>query len=127
MSAGSPSATVTRVVRGELCAGCGLCASLSDGAITIESTPPGYNRPVLHGPVSASAEHAIANACPGAVVEPWVGSAVHPYWGPWRRVMTGASTDPAIRFEASSGGAISALLAHALRTGLVDRVLQIAA
>jgi coenzyme F420 hydrogenase subunit beta len=40
--------------------------------------------------------------------------------------MTGHATDEAVRFEGSSGGAISGLLIHALSTGLVDRVLHIA-
>lgn len=93
----------------------------------MSSLEPGYNRPVAIGPVSADEERAIATGCPGAVVEPWSGAArVDPTWGPYRRVMTGAATDPVTRFEGSSGGVISALLIHALRSGLVDRVVQIA-
>jgi coenzyme F420 hydrogenase subunit beta len=41
--------------------------------------------------------------------------------------MTGAATDPAVRFEGSSGGAISALLIHALQASLVDRVVHVGA
>lgn len=121
------SPTVTRVLKGELCAGCGLCAALAPEAIRMESAPPGYARPIQFGGVTPEAERAIADCCPGAVVEPWGGAPnVHPSWGPWRRVMTGAATDAEVRFEGSSGGAISALLVHALESGLVDRVLHIA-
>lgn len=119
------SPTVQRVLRGELCTGCGLCASASKG-IEMTSVPPGYNRPRAVGPVTAAEEQVIAESCPGAVVEPWAAGA-HPYWGPCRSVMTGAATDAETRFEGSSGGAISALLMHALRSGFVDRVLQVAA
>ena len=120
------SPTVQRVLRGELCTGCGLCASLSAG-IEMASLAPGYNRPVAAGPVSRVEEETIAATCPGAVVEPWTGSGrTHKYWGPYRQIMTGAATDPETRFEGSSGGAISALLIHALRSGLVDRVVQVA-
>lgn len=128
MTDANPSSpTVQRVLRGELCTGCGLCASVSAG-IVMASPPPGYNRPRVVGPVTSQDERVIAAACPGAVVEPWSKSGdQHPYWGPHRGVMTGASTDPAIRFEGSSGGAISGLLIHALRTGFVDRVVQIGA
>ncbi len=120
------SPTIQRVLRGELCTGCGLCAAISPG-IEMASLAPGYNRPVASGPVSVAEEKVIATACPGAVVEPWVGAEpVDPYWGPYRQVMTGAATDPSIRFEGSSGGAISGLLIHALRSGLIDRVVQIA-
>ena len=122
------SPTVRRVLAGELCTGCGLCAGVSGGAIRMESTPPGYNRPVVKGPVSREAEQAIADACPGAVVEPWQDAPqIHPYWGPLRQVMTGAAVNETTRFEGSSGGAISGLLIHALETGLVDRVVHIAA
>jgi coenzyme F420 hydrogenase subunit beta len=122
------SPTVRRVLRGELCSGCGLCAGVSAGALRMESTPPGYNRPVQVGAVSPAAERKIAEACPGAVVAAWPREGhVHPYWGPLRRVLTGYSTDEAVRFEGSSGGAISQLLIHALTTGMVDRVLHIAA
>src|SRR5688572_1332533 len=122
------SPTVRRVLAGELCTGCGLCAGVSGGSIRMESTPPGYNRPVVRGPVSREAEQAIAGACPGAVVAPWDGAPeIHPYWGPLRQVTTGAATNDVTRFEGSSGGAISALLIHALETGLVDRVIQTAA
>lgn len=124
----SGSPTVSRVLRGELCTGCGLCASVAGEAITMVSEAPGYNRPQVRGTVSAAAEATIAAACPGAVVEPWTGGAkVDPYWGPWTRIMTGAATDSRTNFEASSGGAISALLVQALDSGLVDRVLHVTA
>jgi len=120
------SPTVSRVLRGELCTGCGLCAAVAGDAIEMRSDPPGYNRPVVRGPVTAEAERVIAATCPGAVVAPWSGAPnIHPHWGPWRRVLTGAATDEATRFEGSSGGALSALLIHALASGLVDRVLHV--
>jgi coenzyme F420 hydrogenase subunit beta len=100
---------------------------VSDGALVMQSTPPGYNRPVVQGPVSAAAEKVIADACPGAVVEPWAADPhTHPYWGPLRQVLTGYATDETTRFEGSSGGAISALAIHALSSGLVDRVMHVA-
>jgi coenzyme F420 hydrogenase subunit beta len=78
--------------------------------------------------VTADEEKVIAASCPGAVVEPWSREGgQHPYWGPYRSVMTGAATDAETRFEGSSGGAISGLLIHALKTGLIDRVMQVAA
>lgn len=122
------SPTVARVLKGELCTGCGLCAAVAPGAIEMRSLEPGYARPVWVGAVTPEAEAQIANACPGAVVEPWRSTPnVHPAWGPWIRSMTGAATDEAVRFEGSSGGAISALLIHALESGLVDRVLHVSA
>jgi coenzyme F420 hydrogenase subunit beta len=115
------------VIRGELCTGCGLCAGVAPEGLRMASTPPGYNRPTPQGPVSAAAEAVIAEACPGAVVAPWPQAGdVHPYWGPLRQVTAGHAVDPEVRFEGSSGGAISALLIHALTSGLVDRVMHVA-
>ncbi|MFZ5720254.1 MAG: Coenzyme F420 hydrogenase/dehydrogenase, beta subunit C-terminal domain [Pseudomonadota bacterium] len=126
MRADSP--TVRRVLRGELCTGCGLCAGVSGGAIQMRASPPGYNRPEVVGPVSAESEKVIADACPGSVVAPWGGAPeIDPYWGPYRQVLTGAALDDEVRYQGSSGGVISALLIHALESGVVDRVVQISA
>ena len=124
---GSP--TVDRVLRGELCSGCGLCAGVSGGALEMTTFAPGYARPRAVAPVSPAAERAIAAACPGARVADWRSDAPHRHvsWGPWRQCLTGFATDPGVRHQASSGGALSALLIHALATGLVDRVLHIEA
>lgn len=124
------SPTVTRVLRGELCAGCGLCAALAPQAITMATPAPGFNRPVLRGAVPPEVEKVIAHTCPGVVVAPWDqdrSNNIHPYWGPWRQVATGYATDAKVRYEGSSGGALSALAIHALETGLVDRVIHVAA
>lgn len=118
------SQTVDRVLRGQLCTGCGLCASVSDGAIAMDHKS-GHNRPVQSAPVSEAVETLIANACPGAVVEPWpTARVVSPYWGPADFIGVGYAQDPETRFRGSSGGVITALAAFALRSGLVDRVLH---
>ena len=69
------SPTLKRVLRGDLCSGCGLCAGVSGGAITMGESPKGYNRPFQHAPISAEAERAIARGCPGSAVAPWNGGA----------------------------------------------------
>lgn len=118
------SKTVDQVLRGQLCTGCGLCASVSDGAITMEDSS-GYNRPVQGAPISEVAETIIANACPGVVVEPWPQAETSsPYWGPANAIGVGYAIDPDTRFRGSSGGVITAVAAFALRSGLVDRVLH---
>lgn len=127
----SRSPTVARVLAGELCTGCGLCASVAGGAIRMETQAPGYSRPVVEGPVSDAAERTIAEACPGSKVAPWSdhdpAAVVDPYWGPIITCATGHATDAEIRHKGASGGAITALAVHALESGLVDRVVQITA
>jgi coenzyme F420 hydrogenase subunit beta len=122
------SPTVSRVLKGSLCSGCGLCASLSDGAIRMDDASSGFLRPRQVGALNRNAEAVIADACPGAVVAPWPEAPhSHPVWGPWRKIATGHATDEQVRFKGSSGGAVSALLIHALRSGQVDRVVHVAA
>jgi coenzyme F420 hydrogenase subunit beta len=94
----------------------------------MESVAPGFARPRLDDPIPLEAQRKIAATCPGMVVAGWrTDVRAHPYWGPFRSVSTGHATDPTLRFRASSGGALSALLVHALETGLIDRVIQITA
>lgn len=124
----SGSPTLERVLRGELCSGCGMCASIGGDAIEMRRVPPGYNRPHQIAPIAAAAEMAIAASCPGAVASPWPDTPPpDPYWGSALSVMTGYATDASVRFSASSGGALSALLIAALESGMVDAVLHVSA
>lgn len=122
------SPTLERVLAGQLCTGCGLCAGVSPNSVRMETVAPGFGRPRQTAAVSLEDERKIASACPGSVVAPW-GKAPHRHvsWGPWRQIFTGHACDEELRFAGSSGGALSALLIHALRTGRVDRVLHITA
>jgi coenzyme F420 hydrogenase subunit beta len=125
--AGSP--TLARVLAGDLCAGCGLCAGVSGGAIAMAMSPAGFARPEILGPVASDVEARIAASCPGAVVAPWQGKAteaiIHPYWGPTIACTTGHATDDAVRHLGSSGGMLSALAIHALETGQVDAIVHV--
>lgn len=122
------SPTVQRVIAGDLCSGCGLCAGLSNGSFSLQEVAPGFLRPPPDARVPAAAEPAIARACPGSRVAPWrAGPGVDPYWGPVASCQTGFATDPAVRFEGSSGGLLTALALTALDAGLVDGVVHTAA
>lgn len=128
MSALAVSPTVQRVLQGELCSGCGLCAGVSDGAIEMTVTAPGYARPRQVGAIAAQAEAKIADGCPGSRIEPWQSDGpCHEYWGPYRQVMTGHATDAVVRHQASSGGVLTALAVQALDEGMVDAVIHIGA
>ena len=123
-----PSPTLQRVAAGQLCTGCGLCASLSEGAIGMASLPPGYSRPVQRAALSSDCERIIAATCPGVQVAAWPAAPiVHPSWGPIVSLETGFADDPDVRFKGSSGGAVTALALFALESGLVDRVVHVGA
>lgn len=126
MIASSP--TLARVVEGQLCSGCGLCAGISGGAITMRMAAPGYARPHQFAPIDARTEATIAAACPGSTVAPWAdGPNRHPFWAPARITATGHATDAEVRHSGASGAALSGLLIHALDSGMVDRVLHVEA
>ena len=120
-----PSPTLARVDRGQLCTGCGLCASVAPHAIELITVAPGFTRPRQKGDVSPTQEAAIAAACPAVVIDNRPAAPnLDPLWGPSFFTGTGHVTDDALRHQASSGGVISGLLVHALATGLVDRVVE---
>lgn len=122
------SATVDRVLKGELCTGCGLCAGVAGSGIAMTTVAPGYTRPIGQGATSPAAERAIAAACPGAKVAEWQDAPQsHPFWGPAYRVLTGYATDDAVRHAGSSGAALTMLAIHALRAGRVEGVLHVMA
>ena len=123
MSAGS--AAIATALKGDLCAGCGLCAALAPEAVRM-TRRDGWLRPEVSAPVPAAAEAEIAAACPALGIEQTVpeGAQDHTLWGPIIGLRAGHAVDPALRRQASSGGGLSALLVHLLETGAVDFVLQ---
>ncbi len=122
--AATPSPALTRVARGDLCAGCGACAGLAPGKIAMAEASPGYLRPVQKAQLTAPEEAGIAAACPGLGQTVEAGARKDDVlWGPYLDMRTGHATDPALRHAASSGGALSAVLAHLLATGMVDAVV----
>ena len=125
----SQSPALSRVMQGELCAGCGLCAGMAPDKIALRLTPEGFARPYPLGPALAPEEEStVARACPGSEIAPWPDSSaatnVHPMWGPIARSLEGHANDPAVRFVGSSGGILSALAIHALTSGAVDAVVH---
>lgn len=116
-----------QILEGSLCTGCGLCASIlgpQRAGMALDSS--GYMRPVLLQAPSRDEDRLIAAVCPGAGLvldtpEP------HPLWGTVRSIQRGFARDADLRFRASSGGAISAIVSDLLRSGQCDYVLHVGA
>ena len=123
------SPALRKVERGKLCAGCGLCAGISDNAIAMGVEAPGYARPEQVAGISEKVERAIERACPGIDVYSWdrmtEATASDVSWGPYIECLTGNATEAETRHAGSSGGMISALAMHALESGLAQQVLHI--
>ncbi len=127
-SSAPDSPALARVASGDLCAGCGACAALAPGRVTMQAVAPGYLRPQQSAPLDPTQEAAIAATCPGLGQTVSAAGRANPVlWGPYTQMMTGWATDPAIRFAGSSGGALSMILVHLLDSGMVDAVVQTAA
>ena len=48
-------------------------------------------------------------------------------WGPYHRVCLGHAADPDVRFQAASGGILTALAAYLVESGKVSFILQVRA
>ncbi|MBY6066575.1 Coenzyme F420 hydrogenase/dehydrogenase, beta subunit C-terminal domain [Leisingera aquaemixtae] len=118
--------SVKEVVEAGLCIGCGLCEALAPECWKMAYTPQGRLRPSRIGPGS---DAAILKACPGAVARPNgetapLGDAV---WGGYHRMQEAWAGDPDTRFRAATGGVLTALAAHLLRSGEARFILHCAA
>jgi len=127
-------ASLQSIVADGLCMGCGLCQSIAGiDRVRLEMHGERGERPVVLAPLDAATLGAINTACPGihcAGVDPTTTSpevAIDPLWGPTIWMATGHATDEAVRFHASSGGALSALGKFLLDSGEVEFILHVAA
>jgi coenzyme F420 hydrogenase subunit beta len=130
--------TLETIVANGLCIGCGLCQSLAGPEnVRLAMNAEGGERPVVVGVVDEPTLRLINAVCPGLTCRGYVHETsveadrpppeLHPIWGPTRFMGTGHAGDPAVRFHASSGGALSALGLYMLESGAVDFILHVAA
>ena len=109
-----------------LCAGCGLCAGVSAGAVEMERDNEGFLRPQQRKELEARIESKISVSCPGlTVTRDQTGSHYHPIWGSYESVKLGWSTNDVLRHHGSSGAALSAISHHLIESGQVSFVLTI--
>lgn len=112
-----------QVVERQLCAGCGVCAALNPGSITMVDDLDQGRRPLIRAEVRT--EELVA-VCPGAGlrVDPSAPDTKAAGWGPVLKVWEGYASDAEIRFAGSSGGVATALGAWALENGEYTGVLH---
>lgn len=120
---------IEQTVASGLCLGCGLCATdIGEGKVSMKLQTNGFLRPMVSEPLSAAAEARFKRSCPARrmALTPDTEAQVHPIWGPLVGVRTGWSGDPEVRHHGSSGGGISSVILHLLKTGQIDFAAQIA-
>lgn len=124
------------IVSGGFCIGCGLCAAVAPKAgIEMRLSPERNLRPEPARPLDQMELDKVLKTCPGVTLrgpftaddpesDPMV--PMDPVWGAARRVARGHATDAETRFRASTGGIMTAINRHLLRTREVAFVLQVA-
>ncbi len=121
--------SIQDVAERQLCSGCGACAYMQPTEVRMVDDLAQGRRPVVAA--GAGTQEALA-ACPGAeLVHDYDKAAVlpelHKGWGPVLEIWEGWASDQDVRFEASSGGAATALALFGLEHDGAGGVLHIAA
>ncbi len=119
--------TVAEVVRSDLCIGCGLCESLTEGRVVMAMTDEGSLRPTPLDGFTAAEEQAVLAACPGVVATSRDDGAPNHdlVWGAYRSIAMAWASADIVRHRSSTGGVLTALGQHVLRTGRVAFVLHV--
>lgn len=124
---------IAEIVEGGLCMGCGLCRSIAADRIALQMTPEGRLRPVQSDTIDADTLQQINAVCPGVRVigadpdQVQPGTPTDLVWGPAARLVVGYAGDPQIRFQASTGGVLTALSVFLLESKRVNFILHVAA
>ncbi len=120
------------IVKGGLCIGCGLCASLAGPArVEMRWTEAGRLRPVVKAALDTATLDLIDATCPGlgtdgmAAAMAGPGAEFDPVFGYAQAGWIGWAKDPEIRFRAATGGALTALAVHLLETRAVEFVVHV--
>ena len=128
--------SIDAVVRRHMCTGCGACAGLAPRLFRMEDNPQTGRRPVrLEGRSDPAGERMALAVCPGAGAgsKPSVptgqpipaGAPDFQEWGSVLDIWEGHATDPQMRWRGSSGGAVTALAAFALKSGKAEGVVHV--
>ena len=97
----------------ESCTGCGLCYSVNNSEICKDDR--GFVRPKPSGRV-------LETLCPTYLYMD--GSQKFSIWGEYKSVFEGYSSDENIRYQASSGGALTAISIYLLENSIVDGIIH---
>ena len=118
---------INRLVKFDMCVGCGICESkYGKEAIEVKINAEGYFRPFVNSVSSIDCD-LFKKLCPAIYINNRNQRDYDIRWGAIRQLSVGYASDQEIRFKASSGGVISALLVYLLEQNLVDFVLHIGA
>jgi len=115
------------VVASGLCIGCGLCETVTEQRVMMRTTAAGSLRPSPVDGFTAAEEARLLAACPGTVASPRSDLVIEPdeVWGRVSAMRFAWAGDPDVRFEAATGGVLTALGMHLIATGQAGFVLHV--
>ncbi len=121
------ASSISEVVENGLCIGCGLCESVTGGRVPMVMAPIGSLRPSRTDDFSATEEATLLAACPGVIARPrqLLDVEPDPVWGAHGTMRLAWAGDPDVRFEAATGGVLTALGMHLVSSGQVAFVLHV--
>ncbi len=120
---------IAEVVSNDMCIGCGLCEAITRGRVPMQMTDNGSLRPLGIETLTKEEESVLSQACPGVVAEArrepdWPSD---PIWGAHGTMVQAWAGDPGIRHRAATGGVLTALGVHLLKTEKAAFVLHVGA
>lgn len=121
--------TIAEVVTNGLCIGCGLCEAVAAGRVKMVAKQSGSIRPSPVNEFKPDEEALLLSACPGVKVEPRFQNMPNntPVWGNYSSLSYAWAGDPDIRFRAATGGVLTALGVHLIKSKQVSFVLHVGA
>lgn len=127
----TPQERLYKIVEDGMCIGCGLCQAVAgpDKVQAVKVTS-GHIRPVASAALNHEAVDQIYDVCPGtrvdALPERLMDTFTHvdQVWGAYRSIVLAHAGDPAVRFEGSTGGVLTALGIYLLETARVKFIFH---
>ena len=119
--------SISEVITSGLCIGCGLCEAVTNGRVKMKMTDYGSLRPTPAENFTPNEEEQLLNACPGIIAEPWTqtNAKTDLIWGAYSTMRYAWAGDPDIRFRAATGGVLTALGVHLIRSGQAKFILHV--
>jgi len=119
--------SIEEVVTSGLCIGCGLCEAVSNGIAKMTMTDYGSLRPTPLNAFTPTQQAQLLASCPGVTVEPRAeaGMQLDAIWGSYCDMRYAWAGDAGIRYRSATGGVLTALGVHLLRTGKASFILHV--
>lgn len=115
---------IAKVLKNDLCLGCGLCESIYPDICKMEINKQGFYYPSFKIPLDKNQDNILNKLCPSIHIKANFRDK-NSYWGPLLKISEAWASDDDIRFHAASGGVTTSLAIFLLETAKVDAILQV--